>query len=358
VALVAGLAVRGLEGVPAGVEIGDVQLREWPMVYTHNAGTGYLLEDGSNVFVRESASSVYESASPSKLVDLARNQVGGFYEQLECGARALNVRPQVHEGELKMHHGDVGVDVTLSLALDEVVRWAGENPAELVVLTISDCGGDNCEVETETLLDAKGVPLHKNCSILGNLTVTEARIEGELKSGGSVVCFAEACLNQNYDEQDLARCYAGGGDCKTGATQPFDDLKDHLLETTANPLTANELTHQNAHWQYTNSDIVTLFVNGGSIIEDTDESDVNAFVGNLVQNGELQHINLLQVDHVCDNRGEDVYVALGTYSASQNFRTTLAPTISRAPTSSPSNAASSFNAAFFLIAVMLPIATL
>jgi hypothetical protein len=70
------------------VQYTDMLLREYPMVLSHDAGTGYLPTEDNIVY------------------NYGKNQNGGLIEQLDCGARALDIRPfRTDAGELKMHHG-------------------------------------------------------------------------------------------------------------------------------------------------------------------------------------------------------------------------------------------------------------
>jgi len=76
-------------------------------------------------------------------------QYGGFVEQIECGARAFDIRPYVKaDGSLIFHHGTALCDYPLKDALQEVVDWTTSNPDELVVLSEFSCwseeGGGDC----------------------------------------------------------------------------------------------------------------------------------------------------------------------------------------------------------------------
>lgn len=340
VLVAAGLLVLAANGLEDGVELPGALVREWPVLYSHNAGTGYMTT--SNVLVLSGADAIYNLASASQLLLLSQNHVGTFADQLNCGARGLNVRPQVHEGRLIMHHGFVGVDVLLSDALDDVVAWANANPSELVILGISQCDGADCDVDSDAVMTSKGFHIYDDCSsALSTLNVTDARLAGELSGGGSVIVFkdAEGCIEQNYDEGNLARCYPqytpvfgrrrlrrlrklqsqAANSCYLQSPGPYADLKEDLFEQTAGELNLPVMTHQNAHWQYTTADLEATFLLNSGIVGDSSRSEVNIFVQKLVEAGDLASINLLQVDNVCDG-GPDLARAVAVYAAAQGFR--------------------------------------
>ena len=101
---------------------------EHKMVMVHDAATTYL--------------------DPGIVNNWAKTQdSGGFAALLSCGARAIDFRPAVVDGELIMHHGSVHVKHSVSDALDEVVAWATVNATvaqEMVVLLTGHFYGDGC----------------------------------------------------------------------------------------------------------------------------------------------------------------------------------------------------------------------
>ena len=73
-----------------------------------------------------------------------RHAKASLTAQLECGARAFDLRPSLEsDGRLIMHHGAIGVNETLRAGVREVEVWLAAHPTELVLLYISDCGGSS-----------------------------------------------------------------------------------------------------------------------------------------------------------------------------------------------------------------------
>lgn len=351
------------------------------MLYAHDAATGYISATGDNTIVLPGAPSdvfgIISNDGPRKKA-LSQNQVGDFKAQLDCGARGLNVRPQVHDGRLVMHHGFVAVDTLFATALLDVVTWAEANPKELVVLGVTDCDGPDCLALATAAMETKGIKVYSACSVtsvLRNLTVTQARTEGQLITGGSVVAFTESCIEQNYNETDpdLARCYPAftpgapppifgrrrlalavaaareseseaarrklqmAGSCYIRAPATYATLKSSVVaQTAAGKLAETKLTHQNAHWHYLNTDMQAQTLLGSSIVVDNVRSKVNEFVTGLVA-ADLKEINLLQVDNVCQN-GPKIAQAIKAKAVVDGLRLADAVNATAAPTKAPTRA--------------------
>jgi hypothetical protein len=86
----------------------------------------------------------WSGAIASRLLSLyGKTQSGTAYDQLNDGARALDLRPKVYaNGTVGFHHGsliDVPLrSVTLGGLLDDARRWCRDNPTELVLLFHSE----------------------------------------------------------------------------------------------------------------------------------------------------------------------------------------------------------------------------
>lgn len=137
-----------------------------------------------------------------------KTQVGSAYEQLNNGARALDLRPKIYANRsIGFHHGEL-IDIPLSSIdlvslIEEVKLWCGDNPDELVLLFHSELVHESgvgylaSAVETDgayfysgieamkEVYDAANVPYY-SCEELSNLTVAEAMDMADLsKFGGT-----------------------------------------------------------------------------------------------------------------------------------------------------------------------------
>lgn len=68
-----------------------------------------------------------------------KTQVGTVYDQLNDGARALDLRPKIYNnGTVGFHHGaSIGIPlhyVTLEDLLEDAKQWCNDNPKELVII--------------------------------------------------------------------------------------------------------------------------------------------------------------------------------------------------------------------------------
>ena len=92
----------------------DVPLTSWPMLTTHDAATGYM----QNPLDPRVTWGQTQPASKH-----------AFTDQLNCGARAFDMRPHVTDkGNVVFHHGDVEIMQDAETALAEIVQWAQQTP--------------------------------------------------------------------------------------------------------------------------------------------------------------------------------------------------------------------------------------
>ena len=104
----------------------DLLLSEAGFVMSHDSATGYLKK--SSRLMSNGATNLY-----------AKNQIGDAYQQLDDGARALDVRPKLlTNGTVVLHHGALPIAVTLEELVRDARRWAVDNPDELVLILHSN----------------------------------------------------------------------------------------------------------------------------------------------------------------------------------------------------------------------------
>jgi len=100
----------------------DLLLSEAGFLLSHDAATGYLKRKSG--LLTNGATNLY-----------SKNQIGDVYEQLDDGARALDVRPKLlANGTVVLHHGALPIAVTLERLVSDARRWAADNPDELVLI--------------------------------------------------------------------------------------------------------------------------------------------------------------------------------------------------------------------------------
>ena len=124
----------------------DLYISDASFVMAHNAATGYIHGNDRkfNTNAKTSTNVWNKNDITLQLLSLyGKTQVGTAYQQLNDGARALDLRPKLYtNGTVGFHHGSL-IDVpltslTLGRLLQDVKRWCYDNPTELVLLFHSE----------------------------------------------------------------------------------------------------------------------------------------------------------------------------------------------------------------------------
>lgn len=112
---------------------------------SHNSATGYLnVRNNNSTYHSAGAKDQMKTAVANRVLGMyGKTQVGSVYEQLNNGARALDLRPKIYaNNSIGFHHGDL-IDVPLTsidLAglIEEVKLWCKDNPHELILIFHSE----------------------------------------------------------------------------------------------------------------------------------------------------------------------------------------------------------------------------
>lgn len=310
------------------------------MIMTHDAGTGYVNSETCSFFHLENNYVITQKQGP-------------FSSQLDCGARALDLRPYVDSGRLLMHHGPAMVDHDVADALSNVRGWVAQHPGELVVVYTSHCDGrsqsdrDSCKNKTAAVMAAVGI-VELDCATLRGMTVADAMDRGRLDgSGGSVVAISDCGVDENYDPSvkcygdiiqdgvaqqssamDVGRLLTDGGEPNdhfvcygSGAQKAFAGLWAYMERecNTQEPPHADDghLWTAQAHWQYDPKSISQGELHHSCIIADESASGVNKQLAAKIRQGAFKHMNLLEVDNVCDG-GPALLQAMRDHAASSS----------------------------------------
>ena len=263
----------------------DLLLSEAGFLLSHDAATGYLKRNSG--LLTNGATNLY-----------SKNQIGDVYQQLDDGARALDVRPQLlANGTVVLHHGPLPIAVTLERLVSDARRWAVDNPDELVLILHSnfvyptnthssnnDEGNNNddnyyiepsADIAVESLsaaYEALGVK-YVECSDVYGLTVGQTKQLAQLSpqyssfdddygdayarndddndddydddvSGGGYLlamdrhdAYAGSCAKQNYVEDAIVTCYSKNNDirpCTNRKSVQHSKLKAYALASANN----------------------------------------------------------------------------------------------------------------------------
>ncbi|KAF4718139.1 hypothetical protein FOZ63_000407 [Perkinsus olseni] len=268
-------------------EIGEILLNEWPMLMSHDSGTGYISEK-------------------TFLWQLSKTQDGDFTAQLNCGVRAFDLRPLCNADGVYMHHGIQPIQYKIEDVVKDIITWAGEHPEEFILLVNShyspntdDCKGKVWQTMA-TLNLMPSIGSDKSCDKLQGLTVNQAMKMSTLKGGGHVfVLEGEGmCVDANYNAS--LTCYRENGDCRKGSPGSEDinkELFKYINETASKAPKDNHLAINQAHWQYESTSVEKMLAAGSNILNDTKLSGVNKNLIGIIP--QLEYINLLEVDNAC-----------------------------------------------------------
>jgi len=312
-------------------------LNEWPMIMVHDAATTYL-----------------EGGFFHQINNWAKTQPdGGTRGELNCGARAFDWRPSVQsDGTVKMHHGDITVDHPMADSLDEMVSWCaanGTDPADLVVLGITDCEGTDCVEAVTKLLKARNIPHISDCSQLNNVTVSDAFTHSGLPGGGAILAIFN-CWEEHYDPSVACSGFGSTEEATPGAHEllgraavaqatakahnlqnqteesatyscysdsssrdfPVNRMVKYINSTAqGGPPTDGQLYTVQCLWQESASSITVGELHGSTLLDDESRSGLNLMVTDLIKKKEIDtsRLNMIEVNNVCNN-GLELLAAL------------------------------------------------
>ena len=113
---------------------------QFPDCYIPDLDPSQLLSSASFLFSHDAGTGYMKPGVPSTFISsYAKTQIGTAYDQLNDGARALDLRPKLlNNGTVVLQHGFVTIPVTLNDLVSDAMRWCAENSDELVLLLHSN----------------------------------------------------------------------------------------------------------------------------------------------------------------------------------------------------------------------------
>jgi hypothetical protein len=277
---------------------------------SHDAATGYL--HNQNLVV-------------SSVASYTKNQIGSAYDQLNDGARALDVRPKLLEnGTVICHHGAISIPVTLETLITDAMQWCAENPDELVLIDHLNFAYENATPSADLAVEALtniynslGVT-YVECGDVYGLTVEETMELAALPTGGYLLAmdrhdaYTSSCAKGNWIPDQIVTCYPNNTlPCTNPSSPVLQDLKRYVLASANNEpsdstydlgppqsLDFYPLNKIQALWQVDTHSAALGVVHVSSIIDDNTKSRLNAHIVDWVYSNEFDAISLLMVDHV------------------------------------------------------------
>jgi hypothetical protein len=278
-------------------------------------------------------------------------------DQLNCGARALDLRPHVNKkGELIFHHDVIEVHVPFSQVMQEIVTWSGSHTGDddLVLAMMSHCDGSNCMDLTTKALAAAGVPV-ADCGQVSSMTLGSALSYSKLANGGHVLAVFD-CVDDNWVESNTCsghrnrrlaekdqeptsnvstlkgNSFPGFYGCWTDDnthSYPVDRIFNYLKDVSKRGSRGGRLYSMQALWQETKTTVELGLLDLSSLLIDEKNSKLNQQVADAVKQGPggmFPHINLLEVNNVCDG-GKDLLAALREYAKEYAKTTSMASSL-------------------------------
>jgi hypothetical protein len=302
---------------------------QFPDCYVPNLAPSQLLSSASFLFSHDSATGYFQKGFPSSVISLyAKNQIGTVYDQLNDGARALDVRPKLlHNGTVVLHHGAITIPVSLERLVMDALTWCTENPDELVLIlhsnmayefsNVTNDGGESALTKLSQVYEALGVP-YVECGNVYGLTVEETMELAALPNGGYLLAldrhdfYSSFCGKMNWVKDQVVTCYPNGTlPCTKKNSPVFEDLREYMLasandepsddSSTLGPpasLDTYPFNEIQALWQVDGHSAAMGISKLSSLIDDNTKSHINAKLVDMIYEGEFQAISLLAVDHV------------------------------------------------------------
>ena len=315
---------------------------------SHNAATGYIKKGGLN---------------PSGLTwSYSKNQIGSVYQQLDDGARALDLRPKLlADGTtLIFQHGDINIPVLFETLVEDAVRWCGDNPDELVLLLPSNFAyqqqnmaaaaaataddyyynynvGRNADdfyaqddapaivSAMASVYEKYSIPYY-HCNEVYGMTIGEIMQVAALPTGGYLLAMdgqdfhGTPCTKPNWVPNQLVSCYSNSQNKTISCTSRWNRdvklqaLKEYMLASANNEATDSNsmlgppanlykypLNEIQALWQVTTASAVTGVSRMSSILDDNRKSNLNEELVSMIYESEFDAISVLAVDNVALN---------------------------------------------------------
>ncbi|KAL7513248.1 hypothetical protein ACHAXN_010296 [Cyclotella atomus] len=300
----------------------NLKLSDASFVMSHNSATGYLNARRSGNNKENNISYVSpgtKTAMTNRVLSLyGKTQVGSAYNQLNNGARALDLRPKIYaNNSIGFHHGDL-IDVPLaSIDLD---------------IETEDGGSMYYGIDAmRQVYDTGDVPYY-SCEELSNLTVAEAMDMSDLSRLGGVGyllavdrhdIYASFCGKANWLQDRLVTCYSTENYNQQSNTfiqctdlKKYGQYKLTLLKSYTKASANNEPSDNayelgppsntywypfnqiQAFWQVDTPSVQLGIMHGSLLLDNNRISRVSEEMVRMVYNQEFDSVSLLAIDNV------------------------------------------------------------
>ncbi|CAE8603235.1 unnamed protein product [Polarella glacialis] len=316
-----------------------ILLNSAPFLYSHNAGTGLgmsgCLGKGEERACNPGGHDPYTQPSDTQ------TQQGSLADQLNCGARALDLKLAQYDGKVIFHHdwatsmGEINLPgkMNFTSSMVDVISWASQHPDELVMLIFNHCM--NFNKSTSEVIDCYAPFFANKVQELGinivpglggptchsgtgtGMTLEAAKKAATLPGGGMLLAVfddsnSSTCTNEHYDDsvtwgetmtwKRYNQCpYLG---TENNESAPWTNLWKYLQRCFGTD-PQGKLHESQALWQATSN--AAYF-----IITNEEHSMINEAVYKQIESGFLptSELNLLKMNSIC-HWGPEISISLG-----------------------------------------------
>jgi hypothetical protein len=296
---------------------------------SHDAATGYIHSTGLS---KTGMSSSY-----------SKTQIGSVYQQLQDGARALDLRPKLLlNGTVVFQHGAIQIPVSFKQLVSDAVRWCETNDEELVLLLASNFAyelsssssyyGNDDKNEQPAIVQSMSAAYQElgvaylQCVDVHGMTVGEAMELAALPSGGYLLAidskdyYGTFCGKSNWIESRIVTCWDRSSNttisssCKFSSSGNLQRLSTYVLASANNAATDDSsilgppsnlycypFNEIQALWQVDTHAVLVGTAHVSSLLEDNRISQVNEYMVQLIYNENFDAISLFAVDNVALN---------------------------------------------------------
>jgi hypothetical protein len=333
----------------------DLSLSRASFLMSHDAATGYIQQPNHPPSSTTTTSNGSGGVVATWSWFYSKNQIGSLYQQLNDGARALDLRPKLlSNGTVIFHHGSINIPISFDVAIGHVVDWCRDNPDELVLIlsshfdyqSSSQYSDDPTALVTamSNVYQSYGIA-YLSCADVYGWTVADTMQAAQLPAssnggGGYLIAidgqdyYGSFCGKDNYVESMIVTCWhhyrsnssrsatttsstttPGSSSCKTNPSFYIQALQDYVLQSANNPATNDKsqlgppanlymypFNELQALWQVDNHAVTVGLAHFSNLLEDTRASGVNPVMVHLIYENDgaafSSPISLFAVDNV------------------------------------------------------------
>lgn len=302
-------------------------------------GDNRLLNEYAMISARYSITGEMNTKRDDIITRWTQTQRDTILDQLDCGARAFELRPYLDsDNQIYAHVGGITrpegkpivVYKLISAIIEEMLRWSQKHPKEIVLLQFSHYleaaslkeyyyledeyyFSEDCKENVLSLLKDYNIQIISDCNELDTLTLEHALSY----PNGNLIAMMDSCSFE-YRDRSLT-CYTKDYTCYDSLphdTSPiaWEKMKNFTTDAASSiPFKNGFLWGFGAHWESNEESDMLGTLHSSSLILDEERSNINAWAAEQLRSGYWKYINQIYVDNICHN-GADLFAAVQEYN--------------------------------------------